>query len=167
MEKEFVAYEYKDILISKKFSNLYLDCIENLGWEIVNKEKNFSKIKLSLKRKYNYKEKAKLNELELKFTNSFNELEMINETYQNKGLITSLTIGLIGTCFMAGATFSFLGGLFLLMVVLAIPGFLGWIFPYFINKNINEKQLRKVNQRSEELRQEIYEVIEQAYRLIN
>ena len=167
MEKEFVAYEYKDILISKRFSNLYLDCIENLGWEVISKENSFSKVKLSLKRKYNFKEKAKLNELELKFTNSFNELEIINETYQNKGLITSLTIGLIGTCFMGGATFSFLGGLYLLMVLLAIPGFLGWIFPYFINKNINEKELRKVNQRSEELRQEIYEVIEQAYRLNN
>ena len=54
MEKEFVAYEYKDVLVSKSFINLYLDCIENLGWEVTNKENEFSKVKLALKRKYNF-----------------------------------------------------------------------------------------------------------------
>ena len=117
--------------------------------------------------KYNFKEKTKLNELERDFTKSFNELETINENYKNKGIITSLTIGLIGTAFLAGATFSFLGGLYLLMVLLAIPGFIGWALPYYINKNINSKELRKVNQRSEELRQDIYTVIETAFRLMN
>ena len=53
------------------------------------------------------------------------------------------------------------------MVLLAIPGFIGWALPYYINKNINSKELRKVNQRSEELRQDIYTVIETAFRLMN
>lgn len=167
MEKEFIAYEYKKVQISKQSSDLYLDCIINLGYEVTNKNIDLGKVNLSLKRNYKIQNRNEVIALEKQFEEKFKELEKINNEKKDLAIITSLSIGLIGTAFLAGATFSFLASNILLMIILAIPGFAGWFFPYFIYKKISNKSQIKVNNRTEELRFEIYQIIEKAFNLLN
>jgi len=167
MEKEFIAYEYKEVIINKKRLDLYLDCVINLGWEVTNKENYLGKIKLNLKRNYKINNREEVLKLEKDFEEKFNLLERINNEKYDLGLMISLTVGLIGTACLAGATFSFLASKIGLMIILAIPGFVGWFLPYFINKKINNKNLVKVEQKNTELKNEIYSSMEKAFALLN
>ena len=167
MEKEFIAYEYKEVIINKKRLDLYLDCVINLGWEVTNKENHLGKIKLHLKRNYKINNREEVLKLEKDFEEKFNLLEKINNEKYDLGLMISLTVGLIGTACLAGATFSFLASKIALMIILAIPGFVGWFLPYFINKKINNKNLVKVEQKNTELKNEIYSSMEKAFSLLN
>ena len=167
MEKEFIAYEYKEKTINKQYSDLYLDCIINLGYEVTDKNVNLGKVNLHLKRNFKIQNRNEVITLEKQFEEKFKELEKINNEKKDLAIITSLSIGLIGTALLAGATFSFLANNILLMILLAIPGFIGWFFPYFIYKKIGNKSQIKVNNRTEELRFEIYQIIEKAFNLLN
>lgn len=167
MEKEFIAYEYKEKTINKQYSDLYLDCIINLGYEVTDKKVNLGKVNLNLKRNFKIQNRNEVITLEKQFEEKFKELEKINNEKKDLAIITSLSVGLIGTAFLAGATFSFLANNILLMILLAIPGFVGWFFPYFIYKKIGNKSQIKVSNRTEELRFEIYQIIEKAFNLLN
>lgn len=50
---------------------------------------------------------------------------------------------------------------------LAIPGFIGWILPYFIYKSVVKKQEEKAAPLIEAKMDEIYEICEKGNRLLN
>lgn len=58
----------------------------------------------------------------------------------------AIGVGVIGTAFMAGSTFAVTAQPphYILCILLAIPGFLGWIFPHFLYKRIAGKQTEKI-----------------------
>ena len=70
---------------------------------------------------------------------------------------------------MAGATFAVTAPQphYILMTVLALPGILGWIFPYFIYRKIAEKQTEKMNVLIETKYDEIYEICEKGNKLLH
>lgn len=70
---------------------------------------------------------------------------------------------------MAGATFAATAPQphYILMTVLALPGILGWIFPYFIYRRIAAKQTEKMNVLIETKYDEIYEICEKGNKLLH
>lgn len=78
-------------------------------------------------------------------------------------------MGILGTAFMAGSTFAVTADppQILLCIILAIPGFLGWIFPYFLYKRSVRKQTEKITPLIEEKYDEIYEICEKGNKLLN
>ena len=78
-------------------------------------------------------------------------------------------MGILGTAFMAGATFAVTAQppQILLCIILAIPGFLGWILPYFLYKTGVRKQTEKITPLIEEKYDEIYEICEKGNKLLN
>lgn len=78
-------------------------------------------------------------------------------------------MGILGTAFMAGATFAVTAQPphILLCIILAIPGFLGWILPYFLYKAGVRKQTEKMTPLIEEKYDEIYEICEKGNKLLN
>ena len=83
-----------------------------------------------------------------------------------RAITVSLGVGLIGTAFMAGATFAYLGGLIILCVILAIPGFIGWGLPYFLYNSSYAKKAEKVTPLIENKYDEIYQICEKANSLL-
>ena len=69
---------------------------------------------------------------------------------------------------MAGATFAVTTQppYVILCILLAIPGFIGWILPYFVYKKVLGKQIEKVTPLIEEKYDEIYEICEKGNRLL-
>ena len=70
---------------------------------------------------------------------------------------------------MEGATFAVTAQPphILLCIILAIPGFIGWILPYFLYKAGVRKQTEKMTPLIEEKYDEIYEICEKGNRLLN
>ena len=62
--------------------------------------------------------------------------------------------------------FAYLSGLLPLMVILAVPGFLGWIAPYFCYQKIRQRRTEQVSPIIEQKNDEIYSVCEQGCRLL-
>jgi hypothetical protein len=167
MEKEFVAYEYKDISIKKEKVSLYLECIANYGWEIVSKNDGLNNSKIKLKRNYKMANREKLSNLEKEFEEAFLQIETLEGSEKEAGISTSIIVGIIGSAFLAGSVFSYLASNIILMVILAIPGFIGWILPYFINKKLIEKKKIRISKVVENNYNKIYKVSEEAFYLNN
>lgn len=67
---------------------------------------------------------------------------------------------------MAGSVFAVTSDLFALCAILAIPGFLGWIFPYFLYRRIEKKKTAEVTPYIEQKYDELYAVCEKANSLL-
>ena len=72
-----------------------------------------------------------------------------------------------GTALLGGAMFAYLHGLLPLMVVLAIPGFLGWMLPYFCYQRLRQKREQRIAPLIEQKNDEIYSVCERGCRLLS
>lgn len=147
--KEYKAYDYKQVSLPEDQLSFKLDCYENLGWtpaENISVKQEHGKILLRLKRDKNIINKTELTRLERNLESCFDEIDSLEQSKTKISSIQALTCGLIGTVFMAGATFAATASspVVWLCVLLAIPGFLGWILPYFIYKKGIEKKAEKV-----------------------
>lgn len=168
-KNNFIGYEYKDIIIDKSIQAVYEDSFPYFGWKYENSSsslKNSNTIEIRFKRDRKIRNKAELTRLQRQFEASVNEIVMLEKSKTTKASIIAFTVGILGTAFIAGATFSYLSSMFVLMIILAIPGFLGWILPYFCYKYIYEKKAKNIIPLIEKKYDEIYDICEKANRLL-
>ncbi len=176
--KEFVGYEYKEVNADKSRVSFLLDGYENFGWELDgnmietsienrNPQKQ-NKVTLRLKRNRKIINKMELTRLQKNFESCVREIEMLEKSKNSAATIYALIIAVAGTAFMAGATFAVTAQppQIILCILLAIPGFIGWILPYFVYMKVLGKQTEKVIPLIEEKYDEIYEICEKGSRLL-
>lgn len=169
---DFVGYEYIDIAVNSTKVSMYLDGYENFGWQL---DKNFGNVSASgktmlhLRRDRKILNKMELTRLQRNFEASMEEIDSLEHSKTTKPQITALTIGIIGTAFMAGSVFAVTATppIIWLCILLAIPGFIGWILPYFTYKKLVEKRASIVNPLIEQKHDEIYELCKKGSELLN
>lgn len=169
MGSNFVGYEHHCVTVSRELESIYLDGYENFGWireDASTPLLSSGVVNMSFKRDRKIRNKAELTRLQRQFDACVNEIVALEKSKGTRASITALVIGLLGCAFMAGATFSYIAGLIPLMVVLAIPGFLGWILPYFCYRSIYAKRGCQVAPLIEKKHDEIYDVCEKANSLL-
>jgi hypothetical protein len=170
-EGNFVAYEYKNVTAAYGLESICLDGFPNFGWEPDGNVPFFSSrgvaaVMLKFKRDRNVKNKGELARLERQFEKGIQEIEILEKSKTTTAGIAAFTIGIIGSAFMAGAVFAYLAGILPLMVVLAIPGFLGWLFPYFCYTEVKAKRVQKVSPLIDAQYDTVYDVCEKAHALL-
>ena len=170
-EKNYVGYEYRDISVDSSMEALFVDSYESFGWQFKGRQPSLlgittGAVGLKFKRDRKILNKAELTRLQRQFDSCVSEITRMDQSKASYASIIAFTIGIIGTAFMAGATFAFLGNLIVLCIVLAIPAFIGWIVPYFAYRSAFEKKNAKVTPLIESKYDEIYEVCEKANRLL-
>jgi hypothetical protein len=170
-EERFVAYEYKNITVPHNFENIYLDSLPYFGWKQDGNVPFFSSrgivaTALKFKRDRGIKNKPELSRLERQFENSVRMIETLEKSKESSAQILAFTIGIIGAAFMAGSVFAYLADMMPLMVILAIPGFLGWIFPYFCYREVNARRSKSVAPLIEEQYDALYDVCEKAHEIL-
>ncbi|MDR2448093.1 MAG: hypothetical protein LBD58_12540 [Treponema sp.] len=164
--ENFVGYEYKDVTTTGEMEGVYADGYPNFGWQLDGSARSalgFFAVTLKFKRDRKIRNKAELSRLQRQFENLAGEIENLEKSKTSGAFIASMTIGLAGTALLGGATFSYLGGMIPLMIILAAPGFAGWILPYFIFKKMSAKREIVVSELSEKQYDAIYEVCEKAH----
>jgi hypothetical protein len=170
-EEHFIAYEYKNVTAAHDFENIYLDSLPNFGWKPEGNVPFFSSrgiavTLLKFKRDRGIKNKAELSKLERQFENSVQMIESLEKSKESAAQISAFTIGIIGTAFLAGSVFAYLAGMLPLMVILAIPGFFGWLFPYFCYKEVKARRTKTISPLIDEQYDALYEVCEEAHALL-
>lgn len=174
MQEKFMSYEYKEIHAEENQMSFLLDCYENFGWHLdenvhdLGNRAAASKNVLHLKRDRKIINKAELTRLQRNFDACVVEIQMLEKRKTSVATMYSLAAGISGTVFMALSTFAITAQPphVLLCIILAVPGFLGWIFPYFIYKNILQKQTERITPMIEEKYEEIYTLCEKGNKLL-
>ena len=177
-KKEFVGYEYKEVSTDKSKASFLADGYENFGWEL---EGNFyeeasgntnlhhqKRVILRLKRDRKIINKMELTRLQRNFEACVSEIETLEKSKTSAATMYALILGILGTAFMAGSTFAVTAQPphILLCIVLAVPGLIGWILPYFVYKKLLGKQTEKAAQMIEEKYDEIYAICEKGNKLL-
>lgn len=173
----FVGYEYKEIITDNSMVALLLDGYENFGWEVngslpestmAGKPGNSQKTVIRLKRDRKIINKTELTRLQRNFEACVAQIQMLEKKKTSAATAYALVLAIIGTAFMAGATFAVTAQppYIVLCIILAVPGFLGWIFPYFLYRKIQESQTEKITPLIEEKYDEIYEICEKGNKLL-
>lgn len=170
-KKSFVGYEYKEITVSENLVSMYLDCYENFGWipeEELSDDTNPHHVTIRMKRDRKIINKMELTRLQRNFEACAQDLNKLRKAKTSAATIWSLAVGIMGTVFMAGSTFAVVHEppIVWLCVLLAIPGFIGWILPYFVYREVVKRQTEKLQPLIDEKMEEIYQVCEKGHDLL-
>lgn len=177
-QKNFVGYEYKEVIAESSKASFLMDGYENFGWETdenlpgdtkAGKLPNQNKVVIRLKRNRKMINKAELTRLQRNFEACVREIETLEKSKTSPATICALIVAMIGTAFMAGSVFAVTAQPphVVLCVLFAIPGFLGWILPYFLYQRVVRKQTEKLTPLIEKKYDEIYEICEKGHKLLN
>ena len=176
-KREFIGYEYKEIITDMDRVSFLLDGYENFGWK---QDENYlnggedvyvpyqSKVVLRLKRNRKIINKMELTRLQRNFEACVKEIEKMEKSKTSMATVYALVIGVLGTAFMAGSVFAITAEPphVLLCILFAIPAFMGWILPRFLYKKVVRQQTEKLAPLIEEKYDEIYELCEKGNRLL-
>ena len=175
-QKKYVGYEYKEISTDSSMVSLLLDGYESFGWEVndslpdagMGRKPGGGRTVIRLKRDRRILNKAELTRLQRNFEACVSQIQTLEGRKTSSASAYAIILGLVGTAFMAGSTFAVTAWPphYILCVLLAIPGFLGWIFPYFLYKKIVGKQTEKMTPLIEAKYDEIYEICEKGNKLL-
>ena len=170
-DKNYRAWEYKDISVPDSKASFYLDCYECFGWQ---QDENFppqaarGKVALKLKRDRRILNKTELTRLQRHFEADLEEIAALERSKTTAANLFALLTGLLGTVFMAGATFAVVADppIIWLCILLAIPGFAGWITPLFLYRAARDKKAWQVQPFIEAKLEEIYQICEKGHSLL-
>jgi len=165
--KNFIGYEYRDVTVQGNMESVYADGYSNFGWILDKTDSSgLSSTKLKFKRDRQIPHKSELTGFQHQFDKSAREIVNLENSEGTGASKVALTIGFIGTVFMALSVFSVLADKIALCIVFAIPAFLGWILPYFIYKAVKNSRTKKVAPLIEKQYDSIYDVCKQANALL-
>ena len=178
----FIGYEYKEVVTDPGQVSFFIDGYANFGWEIDENvmpgglekypERTGSshqrKTVIRFKRNRKIINKMELTRLQRNFEACVDQISRLEKEKTSRPTVTALAVGILGTAFMAGSTFAVTADppLIALCIILAIPGFLGWILPYFLYRAGERKQTEKITPLIEEKYDEIYEICEKGSKLL-
>lgn len=171
MNNNYIGFDYKEIETEREHISFLLDGYENFGWKIdenLDVSSGMGKIKLHFKRDRKIINKTELTRLQRQFEDCIRQIQLLESSKGRKATAYSISIGILGTACMAGSVFSIVGEspIIWLCILLAIPGFLGWIFPYVIYKKLYDKRKQEIAQLIEDKYDEIHVVCEKGSNLL-
>lgn len=171
-EKSFIGYEYKEITVDAGQVSMFLDGYENFGWiadeQMSGRGGASGQITLRMKRDRKIINKMELTRLQRNFEACALDLKKLEKAKTSAATIWALVVGVAGTVFMAGSTFAVTHEppVIWLCILLAIPGIIGWILPYFVYRRVVQKQKERIEPLMEQKLEEIYEVCEKGHSLL-
>ena len=168
---DFVGYEYKELTAPDDRFSLYLDGYENFGWtpdQNTPQRRQSGMVTVTLKRDRRIINKAELTRLQRNFDACAKEIEALERSRTTGPLILALTVGLIGTAFMAASVFAVTAQPphVIACILLAIPAFAGWIAPVFLYRSQVRKKSAQLTPLIEEKMEEIYRLCERGHQLL-
>jgi len=169
-KNNFVAYEHRDVTVKRDMEAVYIDGYPSFGWKSDGRGVSLGGltcVNLKFKRDRKIVNREELTKLQREFENCAKEIERMEDSKVTLPSIVAYTIGLVGTACMAGATFAYLASMIPLCIILAVPGFIGWIISYFCYLRVKRNKTDQVTPLIDRQYDTIYEICEKANRLMN
>ena len=170
LKNGFTGYEYRDITVKKTMQSIYADSFGSFGWiadGIGGAVGKVDSVVMKFKRDRKIRNKSELTRLQRQFEACTAEIVSLEKSKVTKAAGIAYAVGVIGCAFMVGSVFAVTAGNISLCVILAVPGFLGWIAPYLIFRGISRKRTEVVNPLIDQKYDELYSVCERANALLN
>lgn len=169
--KAYIGYEYKRVTIKEEQISFYLESYKNFGWIIdqnIPVIREHGQMLIQLKRDRKISNKMELTRLERNFEACAEELEVLEKSKTTIPTILATSVGLLGTAFMAGAVFAVTAEppVVWLCILLAIPGFCGWILPCFIYHRGVATRTERIKPFIEVKYDEVYELCKKGHSLL-
>lgn len=172
--KNFIGYEYQEKIVPEKLASYYRDNYPCFGWEEQDmqaekgKNTHFPQVKLKFRRNRKICNKAELTRLQRNFDGCMSEIYMLEQSPKRSAAMWALTVGFIGTIFMALSVFAVTAEPpnIIACVLWAAPALAGWLAPYFLYQRIVYKKTEKLMPFIEQKYDELYEICEKGSRLL-
>lgn len=166
--EKFLGYDYKEITAAGEQAAFRLDCYQSFGWEPDDRPPA-AKGKLLLRRPRKIMNKAELTRLQRHFEACLAEIAALERSKTSGATMAALCVALTGCVFMAGSVFAVTHEppLVILTILLALPGFVGWILPYFLYRKLTDRRCKVVTELMEQKYDEIYEICEKGNSLLH
>lgn len=167
----FVGYDYLELPVDNSRVSLYLDCYRCFGWQAddnLPQETGLRRTTLRLKRDRKLAGHMELTRLQRHFEACARQLQLLERRKRSVADGWAITVGLVGTAFMAGSTFAVTHSppIIWLCVLLAIPGFLGWALPWLVHRHVLQRQTEKLTPLIEAQYAEAYAICEKGSKLL-
>lgn len=107
-------------------------------------------VEITFKRDRTIPRKQDLNQLEAQFEHCARSIESLNASKGTAATIAASAVGLAGTVFMALSTFAYLADMSPAFIIAAVPGFLGWIIPFFLYRSVKTSKEQAIAPKIEE-----------------
>lgn len=169
--KRFIGYEYKEVDVEKEYASFFIDSYGNFGWIVddnIAGTDRAGRMTIRLKRDMKIGNKQELTRLQQHFEACVQDIRGLEQAKTTAALIWALSVGVLGTVCMAGSTFAVVHEppVIWLCVLLAIPGFIGWIAPYFLYRHKAEEKRKALQPLIEKKFEEIYTICEKGHSLL-
>ena len=169
-KKYFVGYEYREITVDREMESVYADGYQAFGWiteSISSPMMGVGGTIMKFKRDRRILNKAELTRLQRQFDSCVKEIMSMERSKAANASIVAMSVGFVGTAFMAGSVFAVVAEMIPLCIILAIPAFIGWVLPYFLYNSTYAKKTTEVTPLIESKYDELYEVCERATGLLS
>ena len=167
----FVGYEYLELPADGETTARYLDGYQNFGWALDGRTSSPDRRgrgKLVLRRNRNMANRVELTRLQRHFEACMAELAALEQSKTTRATACAIALGLVGTALLAGATFAVTAAPpnLPLTVLLAVPGFAGWVFPWFLFRRMVAKRSQVVEALKEKKIDEIEAICRKGHALL-
>lgn len=165
---DFIGYEYKNISVPTAIESLYVDSYRAFGWALESSNPDYltKKTDLKFKRDRQISNKAELSRLQRQFDSYADRVASLLAGPAMRASVISIILGVLGCAFLAGATFSYLAGLTVFMVVFAVPGFILWIVAYPVYRQVRSSGQHNAEPQIDAAYDSIYETTKKASQLL-
>lgn len=165
-----VVYEHCNVTVKRDYADLYSDNYQNFGWEtettsVAQKKRHTVTIKFRRDRKI--RNKMELTRLQKNFDACIFQIDVLEKSKKATARGAAISVGVIGTAFVAGSVFSVIAGMITLCIVLEAMAFICWILPCFLYIQVFKRKTKKVEPLIEAKYDELHMVCDKGYRLLN
>lgn len=164
-----VMYEYTTVRVDRELESLYRDTYANFGWVVEGYGSmlpSASTVLLRLKRPRHIKNRPQVVELQRKAERALAEITGLEHSKGTAAIATSLSIGIVGSAFLAGSVFAIDADRWGVSIPLGMVGLILWLVGYLAHGRVKARRVAKVTPQIDGQYDVIYETSEQAARLL-
>lgn len=170
MKKDVRVFDYRKVKVKHSMVSLYIDAYRYFGWVLVYSDESLtsdSNVELEFQRDRKIRNKAELTRLQRNFDACVEEICQLEKAKSNIPSKTACGVGFIGSIFMCCSALLVFAYELSLGILMAIPGFLGWISPKFLHSTLVKKKSEELDPLIEQKYEEIHQVCQKANSLLD
>lgn len=168
MRKETDGFDYRRVTVKRGMVPLYTQGYRYFGWKLVAsgrdapEQTGSDKVELEFRRDRKIRNKAELTRLQRSFDACVEEICEMERKTTDTADKAACGVGLMGSVFLCCSALLTIVWELSAGLLLAIPGFFGWLIPGFLHKGILRKKTREAAPLIEQKYDEIHHVCQKA-----